>query len=445
MVWLLLACEGKGPVDSAPPESPVDSAVDSAAPWPTLSRAPAYESTEDGYATGLAWVDIDGDGDADLLVASGNDMRPETLLLYQNVDGIIESTASWMSQESAYYGHISVADLNNDGWIDVTVSRFLGADRFDSPGAVEVFLNIGGRLADTPSWVSPPLYTFSCALGDLDRDGDADLAVAVGEPYRAEPAPSVVFANDGTGDFGTEPIWRAEAPRHSLDVAWVDLDRDGWLDLSFANVATGHTAYLNQGGALAAEPGWTAPGEDWTFEGNSIDWGDLDGDGWLDLAISDNKQLGGVGSTSVYCGPDLERCWESADDPAFSSAVSLEDLDGDGDLELVAGAWWGPVRVYVNDGGLPPLPSYSSTTSTVIEAFGWEDIDGSDRAVLQVSGEGLVEVPGRGRVLSVRGGVAAEGWLSGPGALSAEVLAPAPRDLAVTNWDPNVGNHIYTR
>lgn len=431
-------------MDSALPESPTDSVVDLPS-WPSLSRSPAYESTEDVYGTGLAWLDIDRDGDADLLVAAGNDMRQDALFLYQNVDGVIEQTASWVSEERAYFGHISVADLNNDGWADVAVSRFLGVDRFDTPGRVEVFLNRGGALSDEPDWVSPPVYTFSCALGDVDGDGDADLAVAVGEPYHAEPARSLLFANDGQADFGAAPIWQTEAPRHSLDVGWLDINRDGWLDLAFANIGSGHTVYLNEGGALAATPAWTAPGEDASFEGNSLDWGDVDGDGWLDLAISDNKQLGGVGSTSLYCGPDLERCWESADEPAFSSAVSLEDLDGDGDPEVVAGAWWGPLRVYQNDAGLPPEPSFVSDTSSVIEAFGWEDIDGSDRRVETLVGDRLIEVPGRARVLSVVGGVATDGWISGPGAIRAEVLAPAPRDLAITNWDPNVGNYIFTR
>lgn len=439
MLWLLLACQAKGPVDSV--TSPEDSARPS---WPSLSRAPTYESTEDSYATGLAWVDIDRDGDADLLVASGNDMREESLYLYRNVDGQLELTASWVSQFVAFFGHLAVADLNGDGWPDLAVSRFLGPDRFDSPGRVEVYLNREGSLSDTPDWASPPVYTFSCALGDMDRDGDADLAVAVGEPYQAAPAPSLVFENDGQGDFGEGPVWTTEAPRHSLDVAWVDLDGDGWLDLSFANIATGHTAYRNLGGSLEDEPFWTAEGESTRFEGNTLDWGDVDGDGLPELAISDNSQLGGLGTTSLYCGPTLERCWESTE-PRMSSAVSLEDLDGDGAPELILGSWWGPVEIFANVGGFSTTPTQDSGTRTVVEAFAWEDLDGSDREVVVVEGEGLVPIPWRGRVLSVSGGVATDGYLSGPGTVRAEVLAPAPRDLAVTNWDPNVGNHLYTR
>lgn len=448
MFLLLLACADDPKLDDSAWVDDTAAPDDSAAPgpWTELTARPDWESELEGYGTGLVWADIDGDGDGDLVVAYGNDMRPGPLVVYLNRDGQLDAQPSWRSDSDHYHGHIAAGDLNGDGLADLAVSRFLGEGRFEDPGGVFIYINRGGELEGSPSWSSPEdFFTFSCALGDVDNDGDLDLAAAVGEAYYNAPDVSRVYLNDGAGDFGGAAAWTTEQPRHSFDVAWFDLDQNGWLDLAFANGGSPHSVYLNQGGQLESTPAWEASGAPETFEGNTLDWGDVNGDGWLDLAVSDNSQLGGTGTVSLFCGPTLERCWESADPAAYQSAVSIEDVDGDGAPELVAGAWWGEVRLYPNDGGLAPEPAWTSSTTTVIEAFGWQDSDGSHDQVVTLEGEGLVQVPGRGRVLSVQGGVAGDGWISGPGTVRAEVLAPAPRDLAVSNWDRDIGDQLFLR
>ena len=159
----------------------------------------------------------------------------------------------------------------------------------------------------------------------------------------------------------------------------------------------------------------------------------------------------------VYCGVALDICWESEDPSAMQSAVSLEDVDGDGYLELVAGAWrgegspsgsWGHfVRIYDGDlTGLQGEPYWWSTPNdVVVEAFAWADVDGSSWEEASVKGEGLVRLPERGRVLEVEGGVAGDGYISGPGAVSARYLRPVARDLAVTDWNHDNGNLLFSR
>jgi hypothetical protein len=267
----------------------------------------------------------------------------------------------------------------------------------------------------------------------------------VGEPYYNNPGRSRVYLNDGEANFGTTD-WTTEVDRHSMDVAWSDFDGDGWLDLVLVNVGSPPVLFANLGGRLAEEPAWQAAGTPESFESNSIEWGDVDGDGQLDLVVSENKQLGGSGTVSLYCGAEWQLCWQSEDDPVFQSALSLEDVDNDGDLDLFSGSWWGAVRFYENkQGALETQPSWVSSTSTVIEAFSWEDIDGSDATETEMTGEFLAAVPGRARVTSVEGGTTAGGWVSGPGEFTFTYIKSSEKDLALSNWDREIGNHIYSR
>jgi len=445
MWWLLFACNGSDVQTDDSGETATDSAEPIVASGP-LQDTPTWESFENGVGTGMAWADLNNDGFSELIVAYGNDIQRGPIAVYENTAGYLDEHLAWQSDSLHFYGHLDVGDLNGDGWVDVVVSRFIGDSGFGEPGGVQVFLNQGGVLSSEPSWEAPDsFFSFSCALGDVDRDGDLDLAVAVGEPYYNNPGRSLLYLNDGKANFGT-PVWNTEVDRHSMDVAWSDFDGDGWLDLVFANVGSPPVLFNNLGGSLADEPAWEAVGTPESFESNSIEWGDVDGDGQLDLVVSENKQLGGSGSVSLYCGAEWELCWQSEDDPAYQSALSLEDVDNDGDLDLFSGSWWGAVRFYENNQGvLERQPSWTSSTSTVIEAFSWEDIDGSDTTEAEMTGEFLVAVPGRARVTSVEGGTAAGGWVSGPGELRFTYTSSSEKDLAVSNWDREIGNQIYSR
>ena len=344
--------------------------------WGGLDSAASWVSVSDGYATGGAFADIDGDGDPDLVVAHGNDMIPGHLVVYENSGGQLTEHPVWRNRDAAFYGHLDVGDINNDGWVDVVVSRFLGVDRFDSPGGIEVYLNQGGVLEEIPFWEQEGFFTFSVSFGDMDRDGWLDIAVAVGESYENEPDRARVFRNEDGRGFGEEPVWISPSLAYSFDVAWADFDQDGWLDLALARQQVGHVIYQNQEGVLANTAWWTAAESDGPFEGNTLDVGDVNQDGYLDLVVSDNDQQGGAGAVRLWCGPTLTLCW-SMPQP-YASAVSLHDWDNDGDLDLAYGGWWSAVHVVEAESGmLNSTPSWrSAKNDIVVEALDWADVDG---------------------------------------------------------------------
>ncbi|MFT5584114.1 MAG: hypothetical protein ACI9VR_001699 [Cognaticolwellia sp.] len=452
MLLFILACTAFPPWAEARDQD-ADTQDSALASFPSLgldSQA-HWESEESGVATGLAWGDMDLDGDPDLVVSYGNDITRGPIAVYTNQDGQLAESAAFTTTLMHFYGHLEVADLNGDGWLDVVASRLLGDQGFEQPGGVEVYISDQGTLPGLPTWQAEGFYTFSPALGDWDLDGDLDLAVATGEPYYNPAQANLVYENDGEGDFGKTPAW-SSPPDHSLDAAWVDLDQDGDLDLVFARIGEPHCAFLNGPDGLSSTPSWQAEGDPTRHEGNTLDFADVNQDGAMDLVISDNLQLGGAGTVSLYCGPTLNRCWESADSPQYQSAVRIEDVDGDGLVDLVAGSWGqegglgAPVRIYTGqaDGLWSDVPQWFSESSSVIEALSFEDIDSSDSNYVFIEGEGLVTLP-HGRIVNVEGGAAHRGYLSGTGTLRATVSLPADRDLAVSNWDKDIGNQLYGR
>jgi hypothetical protein len=350
-----------------------------------LSPRAVWVSDFPGFGTGGGFADIDDDGDQDLVVAHGNDMRPGYLAVFENIDGTLDTVPVWTNAEPAYYGHLALGDVDNDGDIDLVVSRFLGVDRFESPGGVEVYLNHDGVLEETPSWQVGGFFSFSVALGDMDGDGFVDLGVAVGESYQNEPGHARVFLGDGEGGFGDEPVWVAPQAHYSFDVAWADFDADGRLELVLAQHFSGHRIYPNVDGMLGAIPMWVADAADGPFEGNTLDVGDVDGDGLVDLVVSDNDQLGGPGLVRLWCGPSLEICHSIPQ--AYASAVDLFDVDQDGDLDLSYGGWWSPVSIVENvDGVFSSSPMWvSAKTDIVVEALDWADVDGVSGFELMVT------------------------------------------------------------
>ena len=441
MLPLLLACNAPSPDSGHTGETGRLGGA-----WAALASKPSWESVDEGYGTGAGFADFDGDGDADLIVAYGNDIRPGPISIYLNDNGILSDEAVWSSSEFHYYAHLAIGDVDGDGDPDVAVSRFLGDQGFDEPGGVEIWLNEGGALM--PGWSEQGFHSFSCVLGDIDRDGDLDLVAAAGEPYHNDAQGNRAWLNDGAGQFS--PLWIDDAT-WTMDVGLVDVDGDGWLDVAAANWGSPHTVHRFDGQDFSLY--WTAEGSPERFEGNTLDWADVNGDDAMDLVISDNLQLGGEGTISLYCGPTLERCWESTDPPRYQSAVSLEDVDGDGWVDLAAGAWGrgnfagDVIRIYRNvDGTLEDQASWTSNSQGVAEAIVWADLDRRDAPTWSIDHPGgLTVLPQGTEIAALSSGQVSDGRhvTGAPGTIVVD--QPTPRDLAVSNWNKTVGNFLFSR
>ena len=176
------------------------------------------------------------------------------------------------------------------------------------------------------------------------------LSLLLGLILWAGQAPTLSLADEPI-PLASTAAWVSDERDYTVSVAWGDVDGDGDLDLAVGNYGQRNKVYLNQGGVLASTAAWVSDEADWT---ESVAWGDVDGDGDLDLAVG-NGNFYDAQANKVYLnqGGVLEStaAWVSADED-YTESVAWGDVDGDGDLDLAVGNYLAPNKVYLNQGGV---------------------------------------------------------------------------------------------
>lgn len=339
-----------------------------------FETVPSYESTAMGhYATGLGLADINGDGWKDIITANGNDiLRQRLCVYYNNGDGTFPLSPDWQSNDIDYHGHLSAGDVDLDGDVDIAVSVYLGPMGFGYPGKVKVYYNSGYELEGTPSFQSQYMYTFSCALGDADGDGDLDIAVACGEPFGSDFDHGRIFFNEN-GSFDPVAGWESDVEMGALDVEFGDVDRNGFLDLIFVCQYTDNYIFL------ADNQGYIDPVHDWFSDlpqnfMNSVEFGLPCATASPCFVSTGNDQLGGDGKIKqfVFSNPIPAISppgWESGY-VGNGSGILMAEVNSDENLDLLYGSWWGPLEILEgNCGSWDPLPVYTSLETSVVEAI----------------------------------------------------------------------------
>ena len=296
---------------------------------------PAFELP--GEPVGAARLaDLDADGVLDVVLGESSAVR----LLYGLGDGSFLDSGARLPVAGAV--DVATGDADGDADVDLLLT---------SDGPPEAWHgSLQGtwgqsRLVETGEDVGDG-HVFSLAAGDLDGDGDDDLIL--GDDVGLE-----VRTNLGDGTFDPTPALYELRDSRANGLAVADVDGDGDPDVVCALLGTAPSVWLNDGGGLLSPFG--GPGE--VAKVLSIDAGDLDGDGDVDLALG---RVRGEADLVLLnrgndCGGKEPGAWLGFDEPIElpgtwrTGELVLADFDADGDLDLLT-AHEVPDRLFLNDG-----------------------------------------------------------------------------------------------
>jgi len=315
--------------------------------WLRQDAEGAFAEQVVGEVAGPAHVtplDIDGDGDVDIVTASlgvlfPNNARIGAVIIFENVGGSRFQPRT-IIDNAARVADVEAGDLDGDGDLDLAVAHF-GYDQgettwLENLGNWQFRSHVLQRLAGP----------INAVIADADGDRDLDIISLVSQ----DSEEIYVFANDGRGTFTPTRIFgAANKDFGSSWISVVDLDRDGDADVLYSNGDAfdyappkgrnwnGVQWLENTGGLrfvyhrLADYPGASSPQA-----------GDVDADGDLDIVVVSayNDWANAQAQSLTWLQNDGRMNFtmrDLASTPTHLLTVAIGDLNGDGRVDLVTG------------------------------------------------------------------------------------------------------------
>ena len=314
------------------------------------------------YTRSVVLGDVDGDGDLDFVAGNSHGLPNKVYL--NDGTGIFTDSGQNLGASGTY--GIGLGDVDSDGDLDLVEANYAYSNR--------IWMNDGsGTFVDSNQLLGGYSYfTFSLALGDIDNDGDLDF---IAGNYKGTGYENKVYINDGAGIFTDSGQSLGSSATRS--VALGDIDGDGDLDLAVGNdLLQVNKVYLNNGTGTFTDSGQNLG----SSSTNAILFGDVDSDGDLDLIVGNYSP----NANTVWLNDGAGIFTDSGQNfglPETILSLSLGDVDNDGDLDLVQGSRHPsgggyPNKVYLNDGTGVFTDSGQNLGSSMTEGIALGDLDG---------------------------------------------------------------------
>ncbi len=339
----------------------------------TVNGDPDRKYIIETLGSGAALFDFDLDGDLDLYIANGSLLEPiasppPVPALYANKgDGTFKDVTAESGLAEHYWGFgVAAGDYDNDGDPDLYITAYGPNRLYRNDG--------GGRFTEVASAAGVDSKSFGTSAAFLDYDADGAIDLYVANYVRFDPAKvpvkgdpdspclfrgmtvmcgphgltgeiDILYHNNGDGTFTNVSeeagIFTVEG-YFGLGVITIDIDGDARTDILVANDSTPNQLYRNLGGgrfvdeALMAGFAYSNDGREQA--GMGIDAGDIDGDGDMDVYVTNfshdystlriNNGMGLLEDSTVRYGmvePTVR---------FLGWGTLMIDIENDGDLDI---------------------------------------------------------------------------------------------------------------
>jgi hypothetical protein len=245
-----------------------------------------------GRGRSVAWGDINNDGYLDIVDAN---LRTATIVLQNNGNETFADVTSSSGIGPLIYTEVCFADYDNDGWADL----FFTISQRGSSSSDRLYRNNqNGTFTDVSRTARLKKLTFgrTPCWGDYNNDGFLDLYVSRGQDE--EPVQQTLYRNKGNGTFAdvTNAAGLASLTNNRAAM-WGDYDNDGFLDLYVVNSGSdplgkgpNHLYHNNGNGTFTDVAAAAGVADEVLSRGRGAAWGDYDGDGFLDLFVTDGEE-----------------------------------------------------------------------------------------------------------------------------------------------------------
>ncbi|PQJ80732.1 FG-GAP-like repeat-containing protein [Polaribacter porphyrae] len=355
---------------------------------PIFSQVSFIEVTtpfDDVDDSSVAFADIDGDGDKDVLITGKNNSFSEITRLYTNDGNGNFALVNGTPFDNVTSSSVAFADIDGDNDQDVLISGNNGSTQIS-----KLYKNDGtGNFTLVTGTPFDGVLLGSIAFADVDGDNDQDVLITGHDSSSSKI--SKLYTNNGSGTFTLVSGTPFDGASDS-SVAFADIDGDNDQDV----LITGNNGssfesklYTNNGsGTFTLVSGTPFV----NIRKGSVAFTDIDGDNDQDLLITGqsngfgrNTELyknNGSGSFTLVTGVPFDR--------VDNSSVAFADVDGDNDQDVLITGLVGSSaisKLYINDGN----GDFTLVTGTPFDgvnrgSIAFEDINGDNKQDVLITG-----------------------------------------------------------
>lgn len=332
-----------------------------------------------GSSTKVHSIDLDQDGDLDLIIAI--EFSANRLLFNDGTGNFTDESSGRLPARNFDSKDVAVADFNNDGFPDIFfASEENETNEYYINNRDNSFSDAGGRI---------PVSGISTAAdtGDVDNDGDIDLLIGnLGQ--------NVLLINNGNAFFSNQTAERIpQLDDGTRDIMLVDIDGDGDLDMLAGNEDSNRILINDGNGFFTDETSQRLPLRNTQELTHDVNIADIDGDGDPDI------YFGNVAPSSTQADPQ-DRLLTNNGDGSFTDVTGDQlpvydtntvdadfvDINNDGYPDLLVGDIEGNALVLMNDGN----GTFSDETENWLpENFRPQVLDFN---VADFNGDGLLDI-----------------------------------------------------